>query len=178
MGRDDIEPYSYISIGDYDYKFITDNDVDYSVNFTRYWQEDVVNFYTDSDFSIFEFNFIQSQEKNGVFDQRISYTVIKIIDDFLNSKRVLYYVTQRIDGRAKELFKVYQLWYKLFLLSQLKFTNSIMKIDKEVLYESNSVEAYISVMIIEDKYSSEDLSRMTDVVLKEIYPNSIIKNFR
>ncbi|WP_343690738.1 hypothetical protein [Chitinophaga sp.] len=171
-------PYSYYPTGKDEYKFITDHGNEYTVSFVKYWQGDIVQLYSGINASIYEFYFDTLDIRSKVFDNRISFTLFDILESFLNHPgRAAYYVTQRADGRAKELFKVYQFWYANYLRHKKDTRSYFHKIDRVVLYDGVP-EAYVSSLTWEGRFDDVDLDNALDIVLKEIYPNATIHTFK
>ncbi len=169
-----MQPYTYTELGEYNYKFVTDQGNEYSIVFSKYWQQDIVDLYGQMDIDIYEFYFeVVSRNATGM-DKRIPHTIFCILESFLiQNKSVVFYITQREDGRGRELFKVYQFWHALY--QKMHGGQGVIdKTDRVVKY-GTVTEAHLSCLYLTDTFSYDvQLDRVIDIVLAEIYPNAYI----
>lgn len=170
-----IDFYPYQSVGANKFIFFTSNSISYTVEFVEYWQQDLVSLYSELSINVYELFFIQSEEKNGIFDPKISTTLFKIIDDFLTQETIVYYITERIDGRARELFRVYQLWYLQFKRLNANLDKTLIKFDRKVYNEYDQVDAYVSIVLTNDWIQTEKVEELFEKLLSQIFPNTYIK---
>ncbi len=169
------EPYAVVETEENTFRFITDHNNEYQIVFSEYWQQDLVSLYTRSQLPVYEFYFEVMAKRQSGMDKRIAHTIFSVVDLFLErSKGLIFYITQRDDGRSKELFKVYQFWYNQY---KEKRGEHLQKIDKVVAYE-DTVEAYLSCLFMKTTLPDKvKASQMIDEILNEIYPNASIKAF-
>ena len=171
-------PYQFFQVDEHDFRFTTETGNVYYIYFLEYWQQDVVQSFVHDPIMIYEFNFEVEKLVKVSHDNRIAFTIFSILELYLAKKNsVVYYVTQRMDGRSKQLFRLYQLWYNMSLRATLKLSGKIMKVDK-VVESYGFIDAYISCMAHEDFFKHiEQLGSLTEKVLLEIFQNSTVRNF-
>ncbi len=168
--------YEYIKTGANEFRFVTDNNNMYFVNFVKYWQEDVVRFISGIEINVFELYFeVENKLSNG-FDNKIAPTIFRMLELYFSfDNTVVYFVTQRNDGRSSQLFRVYQLWHKLYKKSGRAFSDKILKSDRFVDSDGQT-DAFVSCMTHVDHFDEKiDFDKLTDFVLVEIFPNSTIR---
>lgn len=178
LTRQDHASYPFVQLENNEFKFITQNTNEYIVGFGDYWQQDVVDLYGNLDMPVHEFYFEVQLKKRMGFDNRIAFTIFDIVELFLRSTGgATYYVTQREDGRSRELFKVYQMWHRLYNRSRGEAAANMMKVDRIVLYEETP-EAYLSCLTLRQNLpAGASLDQTIDCVLAEIYPNCMVRPF-
>ncbi len=164
-------PYPISEDSPNNYRFITDLGNEYTLNFVRYWQQDLIDLYSSIDIDVYEFYFEIFMRRKSGLDNRIPFTIFNILERFLKvNKSILFFVTQREDGRGKELFRVYQLWANLYYRSYYQET-LIQKVDRSIWY-GDFAEAYLSCLYLKNDYvDSKFLENLLNELLYEIYPN-------
>jgi hypothetical protein len=173
-----LEPYPYRITETNEFRFTAESGNIYYIYLLEYWQQDVVWSFSNTDVKIYEFNFEVERLNKISQDNRIAITIFSIIEDYLRAEDcVVYYVTQRMDGRAKQLFRLYQLWYTAYCRLGKKMSESVVKIDR-VVESYGFIDAYVSSMVPNECFGGvERAERLMDKVLLEIFPNSSVHNF-
>lgn len=176
ISLDRIEPYPVRETEDNTFYFTTTAGNEYQIYFARYWQQDVVDLYLNSRIPVYEFYFEVVHKSCAVMDKRIAPTIFSVVDDFVSrTNSVLFYITQRDDGRSKELFRVYQLWFNEYKRTRFNMLN---KTDRAVWY-GRMAEAYISCIYKADaNFGKKNIEEMINVVLEEIYPNARVTGYQ
>ena len=173
-----MERYPCQLVSENEYRFTTDHGNVYAVSFAAYWQQDVINFIAEDNVEIYELYFGVVSTKQHVFDKRIAVTIISLMEEFLmQGKRAVFYITDRNDDRSLELFRLYFSWFALH--KRLNKNSKTLKVDKVVKYKFH-IEAYVSCVLIDknDRYAPNELSELVEVVLREIYPNSTVWDWK
>lgn len=167
-----IDPYPLVDLGDDSFHFITDQGNEYSIYFAKYWQQDLIDLYSGVRIPVYEFYFEVLAKNHAGMDKRIAPTIFDILDRFvIRTNSILFYITQRDDGRSGELFKVYQFWYKLYKRTR---GDGLQKLDR-VVYYGDTVEAHLSCLFMRDTVAELDnVPLLISTILQEIYPNSTV----
>lgn len=175
ISLDTMESYPVQETEDNTFLFTTSAGNKYQIFFARYWQQDVVDLYLRSRIPVYEFYFEVVQKNCSVMDKRIAHTIFTVVDEFVSrTNSVLFYITQRDDGRSKELFRVYQLWFNEYKRTR---RNGLNKTDRAVWY-GRTAEAYISCIYKADAdFGRGSIENMINVVLEEIYPNARVTGY-
>lgn len=168
-------PYRVIKNDEHDYRFVSESGNQYHIYFDTYWQQDVVQGYLGIAVKVFEFYFEVDKLVKVSMDYRIAITIFSVLEEYmLMNDTVVYYVTQRIDGRAKQLFKVYQLWFNTYLKMRKTMSDKIIKIDR-IVESYGFIDAYVSCLLHYDCFTNVHLADLImDKTLLEVFPNSTV----
>jgi len=167
------EPYPVTEQEDNNFHFVTEHGNEYQITFSKYWQQDIVDLYLGFRVPVYEFYFEVMAKNHSGMDKRIAPTLFDIFDKFLlRTGSVIFYITQRDDGRSKELFKVYQLWYNLYKRSR---GDELVKLDRAVYY-GDTAEAYLACMFLRGTVKDKRIPLLVNTILEEIYPNATVSS--
>ncbi|WP_335965061.1 hypothetical protein, partial [Galbibacter sp. PAP.153] len=90
--------------------------------------------------------------------------------DFLSRNKIAFFTADSPTRKDKELFKLYDIWYRNYL------TQYINKLNKVVVIGTN--EIYFSCIMRKDfVLTHEELDKIFEQVLLELYPNSYIRKY-
>lgn len=166
------EKYSLREVGIDSYHFSSDQGNLYHVYFTPNYQNDIVRLYSDMpEVTVYEIYFVELKRgQNTELDSKIGVTICQLIFDFLllNRQSIVFYITNRDDGRSYELFRVYKLWFRAY--HSLSGNHQILKLNRSIS-TGNYVEAYCCCIMMERDFLSIDPDVSFDTILSEIYPN-------
>lgn len=165
-----VEPYPVADLGEDCFHFVTETGNEYNIFFAQYWQQDLFDFYSGAKIPVYEFYFEVLAKNHAGMDKRIAPTIFDTLDLFVSrTNSILFYITQRDDGRSRELFKVYQLWYRVYKQTR---GDGLKKLDRAVRY-GDTVEAYLSCLFMKDTVNELDnVPLLLDTILHEIFPNA------
>ena len=111
--------YPYSKSIDGEYRFVTDNGIEYLAYFNRVPIDSCV---------VYNFVFAKSTAGRYGMDPRIRNTILNIISDFWNDyEEVILFVCDSSDGRSECRMRLFHYWYKI-----LNNDNNVTKIDYSV----------------------------------------------
>lgn len=111
--------YPYSKSIDGEYRFVTDNGVEYIAYFNKVPIESCV---------VYNFVFAKSTVGRYGMDPRIRNTILSIISDFWDDyEEVILFVCDSSDGRSECRMRLFHYWYKI-----LNNDNNVTKIDYSV----------------------------------------------
>lgn len=171
------EKYQLREIDPDSYHFTSDQGNLYHVYFTPNYQNDMVRLYSDlPQVTVYEIYFVELKKgPTSELDPKIGPTICQLIFDFLelHLQSIVFYITNRDDGRSYELFRVYKLWFRAYLRDNLG-DKKILKLNRSI-ETSYYVEAYCCCIMFEKDFLAIDSESCFDTILSEIYPNFDIK---
>ncbi|MDG3582874.1 hypothetical protein [Galbibacter pacificus] len=130
---------------------------------------DIIGYFKE-EIEIFEYSFERTKFVSSKFDKRISLTILNIAVDFLSRNKIAFFTADSPTRKDKELFKLYDIWYRNYL------TQYINKLNKVVVIGTN--EIYFSCIMRKDfVLTHEELDKIFEQVLLELYPNSYIRKY-
>lgn len=142
------------------------------VDFTKMWFElnDILGFF-DENISIYEFQFKRVKFRSKSFDRKTSITILLTAFDFLNKNRIIFYSADSPTKKDRELFKLYDIWYKNNIDIQ-----EVVKMNRMVTIERTTL--YFSCFFRKDFVLSEErVAELFEKVLAELYPLSTISTY-
>lgn len=126
-------PYDVCPLGD-GFVFVTDKGIEYSVHFTEE--------FTLGECDTYQFMFSKLTKAHAPFDDKISRTLIAIIEEFFRSNHnVLLYICYTSDSREASRNRLFTIWFRKFAESgayEFRFANS--EIEGEGFYAAIIVE--------------------------------------
>lgn len=161
--------YELINYENDSYRFVTDYGNEYKVVFSKTWHEEILDWHLETKIPICELYFEESFIKRKGSDPKIASTLIRLIDEYLKQGKILYYVTERKDGKEEFLFKVYNFWYNRIK----QMYQNVSKFNREIYWDSY-LQARFGCLINNDFVSSNHIDSILDAILSDIYPNSVI----
>lgn len=110
--------------------------------------------FTNLGYQSFEFSFYPVGNRTSVFDDRIRATVLKILEDFLDthSDCVLLYICDSLDNQARTRNILFNRWFREVAPPHLlKFNRKIIDTDLDMVYYAAFVfnKLYIAENVLE-----------------------------
>jgi hypothetical protein len=137
-------PYEVCKEDNGSYSFVTSLGIKYLIYFFDY--SDIYPSFKD----IFMFNIEPEDSTPHPIDNRISATVIHILDDFFTKKQyALIIICDNLDGKEVKRNKLFQRWFKKYR------RNNILKID--LSSKTEDYDTYASLFILSDNPNKEKI---------------------
>jgi len=120
------------------------------------------------DICLYEIYF-ENITKEHPSDPGIEKVVREILLHFMRSHEnaIVYYSINRHDGRNPNLFRLYSIWFNNMCR---KTDGSLRKIDRKII-ENTVVIDHISCLFRKKLSRGDNMERLFDYVLNELYPN-------
>ncbi len=146
-------PYELASLGDYSFKFVTDQGKQYTIGFI----EDAMI----SDNGVYQF-FIKTEDQFKTFpDNKVRQTIFVVLEDFFkNEGVVLDYICETDDNRQAARHRIFHKWYS----SALDKDSYSMR-DLHIRYEG--IDFYSSVILRKDNPRYNAINNAVDKFLDD-----------